>query len=154
VLRDGAYQIHFYELNGTWRSGAPVPHEPIPVTASDIAAARSAAEALARAHGGQGAKVEIAEPPAYPVARAPYVGLQASPSGQLWVRLISPGIDSVQRYDILDSHGTVTGQVVLPAGERLVGLGIDRVYSARADGDGLNFIRRYSLPADGAARRR
>jgi hypothetical protein len=55
------------------------------------------------------------------------------------------GMES-NRYDIVDRRGRLTGFLLLPDNERVVGFGRRAIYLAVADQDGLERLRKHSWP--------
>lgn len=83
----------------------------------------------------------------WPEAKPPFVAntALASPEGEIWVERSQPAGDP-PLIDVFDPAGKLSRQVRLPAGSRLVAVGIKGLYVARADEDGLWYLGRYKKP--------
>ena len=145
-LRDGDYRVHFVNLDGSESRGPPVPHEAIPVTAADRENAMATANTLARGQDGTGVRVVIQEPARFAETKPAYQDIMASPDSRLWVHKPYVPPDSIRNFDVLDDAGRLIARVRLEPRERLVGLGHRRVYTVRADTDGLAWLKRHELP--------
>lgn len=75
----------------------------------------------------------------------PFERVQLAPDGELWVQRGRHAGDPAV-YDRFDVNGQRLGQVRLPAGRTVVGLGRQAVYVAAADADGLETLERYRRP--------
>jgi hypothetical protein len=69
----------------------------------------------------------------------------ASPFGELWVERSQPA-KAPELVDVFDPAGRLARQVRLPAGSRLVAVGIKGLYVARTDEDGLWYLQRFKNP--------
>lgn len=74
----------------------------------------------------------------------PARAVSVTPDGAAWVQR-STKAGEPQRFDVFDASGSRTGEVVLPAGRRLLGFGDDVVYLAFVDEDDLQWLERYEL---------
>ena len=70
------------------------------------------------------------------------------PDGRLLVERVGTDGESRSRYDVIDRHGAIAGQIELPANQRIVGFGNNTVYIARADEDGLKHLSRHAWPKE------
>jgi hypothetical protein len=76
----------------------------------------------------------------------PFNGLQSPvfgpPDGTLWIaRTVSAGL--VNRYDVVDRKGQLSGVLTLPSGERIAGFGAKTIYTAKTDDNGIQKLRRH-----------
>jgi hypothetical protein len=81
--------------------------------------------------------------PAFDGAASPTFG---APDGKLWVARTLSAAEPGNRYDIIDRHGALAGALILPANQRVVGLGVSSVYVALTDEDGLQRLQRHTRP--------
>ena len=161
ILRDGVYRVHFISRGRPETLGPTVAYEPVPVTATErrtivdsvrteigrsLNTARSAA---AQAAPGRNITidVEVLEPQSWAVSKPAYAGIIASPEGRLWVATPVSAGTKYARFDVLDGTGALVAHVQLAPGELFIGLGRGTVYTIRTDGDDLQYLRRYALPA-------
>ena len=68
----------------------------------------------------------------------------ASPDGEIWVRRMVIDGSTQNRYDVLDAKGVLLRTVFLPSARRVVALSATRVYIARVDDDGLNWLEAHA----------
>jgi hypothetical protein len=163
VLSAARYQLTWYKDGKVVETGQPVPHAPVRVTGAERDAFR-AQKALEPAAGGiasspnggtaggtlgmQRAK-ELWADSLFPPQLPPFQlrGARLSPSGDIWVLRTAPAGERVRRVDILDNHGKLRATLQLPAGRRFFEFGAAAVYLIATDGDGLQTLERYALPA-------
>lgn len=74
----------------------------------------------------------------------PANAVTVAPDGNAWVQR-STKAGEPQRFDVFDSSGNRTGEVVLPPHRRLLGFGDGVVYLAYVDEDDLQWLERYDL---------
>lgn len=67
----------------------------------------------------------------------------AAPGGQLWVRRAQPAKATDVLYDVFDSQGRLTRQVVLTGRRAIIGFGPQSIFVSRTDEDDLQWIERY-----------
>ena len=161
MMRDGLYQVRFVAAGRAETKGPLIPSVAIPVTAREkkalVDSVRKVMDSImaqatkqSAAAGGQGAApsftADVLEPPRWPAYKPPYMSLQSSPDGRLWVSLSQPTGNQATKFDVLNSAGALIAQVVLAPGERFVGLGRGTVYTVRKDEDDLQYVRKYVLP--------
>ena len=82
----------------------------------------------------------------WPETKPPFPAnaVTVAPDGNAWVRR-STKAGEPERFDVFDSSGNRTGEVVLPAQRRLLGFGDGVVYLAYVDEDDLQWLERYDL---------
>ncbi len=84
----------------------------------------------------------------WPKVKPPFLrGALASPLGRVWT--IRPAQSSVREriYDVISESGDYAGAVSVLPELALIAVGRKHVYLTHTDGDGLQTIRRYPLPA-------
>jgi hypothetical protein len=72
--------------------------------------------------------------------------LQQAPGGRLLITRALTAALPTPTYDLVDRSGAYLGQLVLPAGQRVVGFGARSIYTVAVDGDGLETLRRHAWP--------
>ena len=154
VGRVGDYHVEWLGV-GAPVVGPAVSYQPVKVNAADRAAflsgMRNNRTRIAVNVGGGGRDREIKPPEVdekdfdWPAVKPPFVGRASfmSPEGQFWLQRSNPTQDSTAVYDVFDPTGHPAGQVTLPRGRRLVGLGQGTLYATRTDADGLQWLERY-----------
>jgi hypothetical protein len=161
ILRDGVYRVHFISPGRPETLGPTVAYEPVAVTATErrsiVDSMRTAMDRslnTARSAAAQAAPgrnitidVEVLEPQSWAVSKPAYAGIIASPEGRLWVAKPVSADTKYARFDVLDGTGALVAHVQLAPGESFIGLGRGTVYTIRTDGDDLQYLRRYALPA-------
>jgi hypothetical protein len=70
----------------------------------------------------------------------------AGPDGKVWIERTVTAAEPGNRYDVVDRRGALSGVLVLPANERVVGFGAKTIYVAVTDGDGIQRLRRHPRP--------
>jgi hypothetical protein len=138
--------------------GPPVSFATVPVTDADkkeLKARQEDRRGALRITDGGPARASSGTPPPEPKAPAlnwpeskpPFVqgSAMASPFGELWVERSQPA-KAPELVDVFDPAGRLARQVRLPAGSRLVAVGINGLYVARPDEDGLWYLQRFKNP--------
>jgi len=163
VLRDGTvavvhvdpYRVEFVGRDGTLR-GPTLPHQIVPMSeAHEVEWCESARPVMSITR-------RAGEPePVYSVASRnnpcprfldwpdvlpPFLPGAAlrGPADQVWVRVTTPAGEGAT-YDVIDSVGQRVSRVVLPLGARLVGFGLDAVYTVEKDDFDLEWLYRMEL---------
>ncbi len=72
--------------------------------------------------------------------------LLASPDGRLVIGRTPTEASPQSRYDLIDRTGRLTGVVVLPLREGLIGFGARSVYTLSSDDEQLVTLRRHPWP--------
>lgn len=98
-----------------------------------------------RTSGGSGASITW-WPDVAPPFRALGDVLWAAPDGATWIERIQAGGAPGTLYDVLDARARVRWRVRIADGSRLVGVTARWVYTALADDDGLEVLRRHAHP--------
>ncbi len=158
IARAADYRVEIIHPDGRRTSGPAVAYAPVRVTEADKERWREQ-EREARVsvrtsgeHGGNSqrppARVPVQEPAEWPAAKAPFLinAVWAAPNGETWVLRTRATADRVPTADVFDTHARPIARVVFPVGTHLVGFGARHVYLVRTDEDGLQYLRRYSLP--------
>ncbi len=70
----------------------------------------------------------------------------AVPNGETWVRRTATVDAPTRRYDVFDTMGSGSPQVVTAASQRIVLVTARGVYVARSDDDGLQYLELFALP--------
>jgi hypothetical protein len=157
LVRADPYRVEWIGSTGRPRRGAALPFTPVRVTEADLEAARAAARASMPTGVGMPRIVQTGpdgtqrsvDPstlvPQIPSAtEKPSIDprrLRVDRAGRLWVgRYVA--FDAPELYDIFDANGARIDRVTLPAGSKLAGFGVGRIYVTREDEDGLLFIGR------------
>ncbi len=158
ILRNGEFRVHFFTPGAGETLGPAVAFTPVPVTAVEkkavVDSVRKAMTAVqdnlkkmtAGAANSPTFDIQILEPKSWPAAKPPYIAMQSSPDGRLWVSPSAPAGTKAARFDVLDGTGALVLHVQLAAGETFAGVGRGTVYTIRTDGDGLQHLRRYVVP--------
>ena len=72
----------------------------------------------------------------------PREAARMTPEGELWVERHSSAGEG-QRFDVFDTQGRRTKQVVLPHDRRLIGFGRGVLFAILTDDDGLQWLECY-----------
>jgi hypothetical protein len=153
VVRVGDYHVDRYTPSGARTAGPLVKFTPVRVTDAEKDTLRAERKARMSPRQAPAGGTDVTGPPPpeleFPEVKPPFVHWEtfARPNGELWV-LRSHKASDVPVYDIFNTTGTMVGQVALPARGRLVGFGNATAYVVRRDEDDLEYLQRYSLPAE------
>ncbi len=158
VIHPQPYSIDLFIPGATTIKGKPLPHREVRLTEAHKEEWRRVAlmpKVGLAITGSAGNYVSAAqkvvrpfrEPRTWPSALPPFLpgAGQFSESGDLWIRRTTDSVAKVL-YDVVDSAGSLRGQVRLPVSTRIVGFGVRSVYVARVDADGLHYLQRYADP--------
>jgi hypothetical protein len=144
VVRVNPYRVDWRTMDGRWIRGAALPFVAV---AMDEQEKRAYMARVAAASG------KPASPPesitGWPTTVPPYQSpttLFAAPDGRVLVPRMPSSAHPETRYDVVNRRGTLDGQLVLPANERIVGFGTTSVYVAATDDDGIQRLRRSPWP--------
>lgn len=88
----------------------------------------------------------VVPPFAMPSRRIDGSAVLAMPDGRVMVERLPTAESRMRRYDIVSRRGELAGSVSLPFAERIVGFGTRTVYTAIADADGVERLRRHAWP--------
>jgi hypothetical protein len=161
VARD--YHLRWIENGKVVSEGAPIPFQPIPVTARERDGFRAEREAMGPAGGGgsmtgsansaataRKTMLEYYPDPMFPQALPPFVenGATLSPRGDIWVERSRVTGDRIPRFDVLGADGKVKATVQFPPSAQLIALDRNGIYLIRIDDDGLQFLERHNWPAN------
>ncbi len=90
---------------------------------------------------------KVVEPTEWPDELPPFLrnAVRFAPDGTLWIeRAVAAGQPAT--FDLINPQGAITRRVVLPRQTRLVGFGVDAVYTVRIDADDLEYLQKHPLP--------
>jgi hypothetical protein len=162
VLSASEYRLRWYKDGALVETGPAIGFDPVRLTSAERDAFRerkalepAAGASMAGAPGssrptlGQ-ERARAAWPDSiFPAVMPPFEekGVLLAPGGDLWVRRTGSVRERAARVDVLDAHGALRGVVRLPPRTRLLSLGVDWVYVASTDDDGLQTLQRYAYPA-------
>lgn len=147
LARLDPYRVDWRSPDGRWTLGAPLPFQRRSV---DRAERCWAIERIVRT--AATCTVDVAGwPETVPpfVPRGPnraLLPLLAAPDGRLVIARRSSRVAPESRYDFIDRSGRLTGVLVLPGHEALLGFGRGSLYVASADADGIATVRRHPWP--------
>jgi hypothetical protein len=161
IARAADYRVDIVQPNKTVVRGAAVPYTPVRVTEAEKRQWREAQQnssmiaVTMNARGGaapqrsvqSGVGRPVQEPDSWPEVKSPFAGnsVFAAPSGETWVFRQRAANDRVPVADVFNARGQLVGRVALPAGIRVVALGLRGVYAVRTDEDDLQYLQRYAL---------
>jgi hypothetical protein len=160
LARHTPYSVDCVGTDGRQSRCAPIPYTPVAVVEADKEEYRRARQeqgGMRISMSDGGGDVSISEGPApsgpppgmpelkWPTHKPPFLeqSVLAGPGQQLWVLRTGLAGDTIARYDVIDSTGSVRERVTVPAGSRVVGFGASSVYVVRTDEDGLQWLERY-----------
>jgi hypothetical protein len=142
VARLNPYRVDWV-IDGRRVDGSPLPVQLIPLTRDEQSAA------LARLPTADDDKPrQPEEVQDWPAAMPPFLAgaVLSAPDGRVWIRrapsIREPGTD----YDVVDRAGRLARRVKLAPKEVIAGFGKSSVYVLATDDDGIQRVRRYSLP--------
>ncbi len=153
-VRADDYHVEWVDERGQKTVGPRVEHEPVPVHQEDKEAwadrmsSRSGMMILAGGSGGGSRSIRMPRPNIdeieWPDVKPPFPrqAARVTPEGKLWVERHGK-LGEPQTFDVFDSRGIRTKQVVLPAGRRLVGFGRGVLFAIRTDDDDLQWLEQY-----------
>ncbi|MBP9105160.1 MAG: hypothetical protein KBF56_00205 [Gemmatimonadaceae bacterium] len=121
LLRGKDYHLEVIQPGRAVQSFPAVPYKPVELSAAEK-------------------REESANGTLVPAHKPAFNEAIASPDGEIWVRRMVVDGSTQNRYDVLDAKGVLLRTVVLPRARRVVALSATRVYIARVDDDGLNWL--------------
>jgi hypothetical protein len=143
IARLDPYLVEWRSPDGRVVRGSPLPYGRVKV---DDAEKRAYMAAIAAANS------KTPEPPDsrndWPATIPPFPedALLAAPNGSLFIARSKTAAAPTLRYDVIDRRGVLTGQLTLPANERLVAFGAKSAYVVVTDDDGIQRVRRHPYP--------
>jgi hypothetical protein len=146
VARMDPYRVDWIEPTGRVHRGPLLPAARTPL---DDKEKRFYLDRMARLDGKPAGNPEdikdwkLAIPPFWGFFNA---SLQQAPGGRLLITRALTAALPTPTYDLVDRSGAYLGQLVLPAGQRVVGFGARSIYTVAVDGDGLETLRRHAWP--------
>jgi hypothetical protein len=151
VVRGENYRIEWTDASGRRTAGPVQPFERIRVTKADqdewIKSRTAGTRMVVNGR-------RMTPPPIDPKDvdwaefKPPFLAVSVSPEGELWVLRSQPGGTNGALYDVFDGRGERIRQVRLPENRRLVGFGQRSLYTVYKDADDLEWLERYTRPAD------
>ena len=150
VVRSEPYRVEWRSADGKWTRGAALPFTAIRM---DEKEKRAFMARLAAPTGKAPSPPDSIPdwPATVPVYRSP-VQLLAAADGRVLIPRLATADNPESRYDVVNRRGTLDGQLVLPANERIVGFGASSVYLAVTDDEGIQRLRRHPWPPRSGAR--
>ena len=160
LARHTPYSVDWVGTDGRLLRGAPIPYTPVAVVEADKEEYRRARQEqgsmqISMSDGGGDASISEGPAPSgpppgmpelkWPTHKPPFLeqSVLAGPDKRLWILRAGPAGETLARYDVIDSTGSVRERVTVPAGSRIVGFGVSSVYVVRTDEDGLQWLERY-----------
>lgn len=146
VARMEPYRVDWIDPAGKMHRGRPIP---VPVTPLDDKEKRFYLERLAKLDGkpaGNPADIKDWRPAIPPFWGFYDAALHQAPGGNLLVTRAPTAALPTPTYDFVERSGAYLGQLVLPAGQAVVGFGAHSVYVVVVDADGLESLRRHPWP--------
>lgn len=139
IARLEPYRVDWRAPNGRWTRGSPLPFvsRRMNMREREAYSARNSWSANAT------------DWPAVlpPFDDALYHIFFASPQGALVIRRIPSASERDTWYDIVDRRGALSGQLVLPANQHILGFGAQSVYVITTDNDGIQRLSRHPWPS-------
>lgn len=162
LARSGDYRLDLLSGDEMLR-GRAVPYRPVPIRRRDkeewaegssnglsirMEVNNSGARQVSLGRGGpqSGNRPDI-DALEWPDTKPPFVAndVFVAPDGSTWIRR-SVAAGDQPLFDVFDDRTNFVGQVVLPAGRRVVGFGRDVVYLAARDEFDLEWLEEYQRP--------
>lgn len=143
VLRTDPYRVDWRSPDGKWVKGAPIRFPAIAVTEREK---QYYLDTNPDPDNPGRTTASITDWPATIPAVGNVRQLLVAPDGRVLIPRYPSADRKEERYDIVNRRSTVDGQLVMGAGERIVGIGAKSVYVAYADSDGIQTLRRYAWP--------
>jgi hypothetical protein len=165
LIRSSEYRVDWVAPTGERVVGKPIPAPPVPVREAEKReylaeqAASGLSVAVENVNGNVSMRFSRGRQPdrdpedeidlssqEWPATKPVATGWVATdPAGRAWVeRSVAAG--APRSYDVLGPDGAVVRRVTLPPNRRLVSIGAKGLYARHVDGDGINYLERYSLP--------
>ena len=146
VARMEPYRVDWIDPAGMLHRGRPIP---VPVTPLDDKEKRFYLARVAKLDGKPAGNPEDIRDwrPAIPPFWGFYIDAPHQvPGGIFMIRRAPTVVRPTPTYDFVDRSGAYLGQLVLPAGESVVGFCARSVYVVVVDSDGLESLRRHPWP--------
>jgi hypothetical protein len=143
IARLDPYRVEWLAPGGQRVAGAPLPFAPTRVTEEEKRAVlQRQADALGREPRAPGSVAD------WPSELPPFLAgaLLAAPDGRLWIRRTPTAARPETRYDVVDRRGVLAAQISLGSTERVVGFGRESAFTVLTDDDGIERVRRHSMP--------
>ena len=154
------YSVDWLTPDGQWVRGPAIAYVPVAVVEADKAEWQRASQetgsmSISIPLGGGAAAISEGPAPSgpppgmpelkWPTHKPPFLeqSVLAGPGQKLWILRTQPAGEALNRYDVVDSTGSVRERVTVAAGSRVVGFGASSVYVVRTDEEGLQWLERY-----------
>lgn len=156
IVNEDPYRVDLVSPDGIWRRGPPIEYEPLRVSEGHkqqwCVESERPSPVLRGTRGGTSTitnvRRECSPPSEWPDFLPPFLSgaVHFAADGDLWIeRTVPAGQPPV--FDVLDRTASVTHQVRLPAGRRLLGFGRDALYLVLRDDVDLEYVERYPVTA-------
>jgi len=148
VVRLDPYRVDWRTPEGRWIKGPPLPFEAVRMNDTEQ---RSYVADIAKATGDTAADPALitdwpAIVPPYQTSIRNLSFLLPAPDGRVLIPRLASASQTEARYDVVNRRGTLDGQLILPANERIVSFGLNSAYLAVTDDDGIQRLRRHAWP--------
>lgn len=150
VVSPDPYRVEVIDPDGTRVRGPTLRYDRVRVTDEVRAGWLAERSAPAQGVGRDGAPITVQlprmEPRNWPRFLPPFGRGSVHFVGEdrIWIQRLEPG--SPPRFEVVDARGPRMGEVRLPDGTRLVGVGREHVYLVRRDEWDQEFIERHPIP--------
>lgn len=149
VVRAEPYRVDWRTPGGSWTGGAALPIEQSRVDEREKCAALSRLL-------GENLQCDPGIIREWPAILPPFLALEepvlfAAPSGHVIVRRTPRVTAPMNRYDVIDRFGRLTGTIRLSANEKIVGFGRRSVYLVLTGASDLQTLRRHPWPVEADA---
>jgi hypothetical protein len=129
------YRVDWRSPDGQWIRGAPLPFRAVPMTDR---------EKRAYAERNSWATDATDWPEVLPPFDRTPPPLLTAPDGLLLIHRLPTADQRDTRYDVVDRHGVLLGQLVMAPNQRLLGFGARSVYVITIDDDGIQRLSRHA----------
>jgi hypothetical protein len=147
VVRMDPYRVDWRAPDGRWVKGQPIA---IPIVEVNEREKLFYLEQNPEPPGPPGSPARTTQSITDWPAAVPPVGnfqvMYVAPDGRLLVSRYPSASHRETRYDIVNRRGGLDAQLLLPANERITGVGSRSVYVVHTDSDGIRRLRRHAWP--------
>ena len=142
LVHASPYRVEWRRPDGTSQLGEPIPRQLAPV---DDLQKRAA---IAKEWAPNAPAFGPSDYPPWPSVLPPFLDdpVLALPDGGIAIRQAADARRPGNFYDLIDRRGALTGELVLPIQERVVGFGGMSVYVVRRDSDDVEWLQRRPWP--------
>jgi hypothetical protein len=157
LIRAPRYRVDWAGPDGRVTAGSEISAKPVAVGAAEkreyleeLAATGLSVQVVSdngnvsvrMARGGRTGEGPNPDEMEWPPDKPPFAAVLPAPDGRVWVeRSVAAGAARV--YDVIGPRGEAAGQVTLPLGRRLVGVGARYLYARHVAEDGVAWLERY-----------